>query len=103
MVSDLHHFLRSKELEDVQLLGHSMGGKAVMSYALSEEGQKEGRLGKLIVADIAPNAGKISDEFREYVAAMKRVDEIGYKTRREAQEAMKETESVSLSMSLLIR
>jgi pimeloyl-ACP methyl ester carboxylesterase len=94
MAADLSHFFRSRELQDVQLLGHSMGGKAVMTYALSEEMQKEDRLGKLVVVDIAPSSGTISAEFREYVAAMKRVDGLGLKTRKEAQAALKEIEPV---------
>jgi hypothetical protein len=71
-----------------------MGGKAVMTYALSDEAQKEGRLQKLVVADIAPSDGSIGPEFKDYVAAMKRIDERGLKSRKEAQEAMMETESV---------
>lgn len=65
-----------------------------MTYALSDEAQKDGRLEKLVVVDIAPSNGSIGSEFKAYVAAMKRIDERKLKSRKEAQEAMKETESV---------
>lgn len=50
MVEDLHRLLEREDLEDVILLGHSMGGKTAMGYV-----QKyPDRIARLIVADIAP-------------------------------------------------
>lgn len=47
---DLLHWLDSERLERVHLLGHSMGGKLAMEFALCHPE----RVNKLIVADIAP-------------------------------------------------
>jgi pimeloyl-ACP methyl ester carboxylesterase len=94
MASDIHHFIRSRDLRNVQLMGHSMGGKAVMAYALSEAAMQEDRLEKLVVVDIAPSVGKIGQEFFEYVQAMKDVNEAGLSSRKEAQAALSKVESV---------
>mgnify|MGYP005811983295 CR=1 FL=1 len=52
MVNDLLEFLNDRQLDDPILLGHSMGGKTVMNFAL----QHPDRVSKLIVVDIAPRA-----------------------------------------------
>ena len=52
MVDDLEDFFQEYNLENVILLGHSMGGKAAMNYSL----QHPARLDKLIIVDIAPRA-----------------------------------------------
>jgi pimeloyl-ACP methyl ester carboxylesterase len=96
MASDISYFVHSHDLWNVQLMGHSMGGKAAMAYALSE-GTKQGdiRLEKLVVIDTAPSAGTaVGKEFVKYVLAMKRVNDIGVSSRKEAQAALSEVESV---------
>ena len=50
MVEDLLNYLDHHALEEVILLGHSMGGKTAMGFAL----KNADRVKKLIVADIAP-------------------------------------------------
>lgn len=50
MVEDLRRLIVKEDLQDFILLGHSMGGKAVMGYAQKYPDGIE----KLIVADIAP-------------------------------------------------
>lgn len=50
MVEDLLNYLDHHALEEVILLGHSMGGKIAMGFAL----KNADRVKKLIVADIAP-------------------------------------------------
>ena len=52
MAEDIGALLERLELENIDLIGHSMGGKAAMTYALSDGA----RLGRLIVVDIAPKA-----------------------------------------------
>jgi esterase len=49
---DLKEFLEQQNLSKPILLGHSMGGKTVMEYAVRFPGTYE----KLIVADIGPKA-----------------------------------------------
>ena len=50
MVNDLHHYLNHRGIKKCNVLGHSMGGKTAMSFAL----QYPDRVKKLIIADIAP-------------------------------------------------
>ncbi len=50
MVADLYNYIEYHELEKVDLLGHSMGGKTVMLFAT----EYPELVGKLIVADISP-------------------------------------------------
>lgn len=50
MATDILHYMDSVGLECASLLGHSMGGKAVMTVAL----RAPERVARLIVADIAP-------------------------------------------------
>jgi esterase len=52
MAEDLLEFMDSHDLRRAHLLGHSMGGKTAMQFALSYPERTE----KLIVADIAPKA-----------------------------------------------
>ncbi len=50
MAADLLQFMDAQGLTTASLLGHSMGGKVAMWFALNHPG----RMDKLIVADIAP-------------------------------------------------
>ncbi len=50
MVEDLRELLDAEGLDSVYLMGHSMGGKTVMNFAV----QYPERVRKLIVGDIAP-------------------------------------------------
>jgi pimeloyl-ACP methyl ester carboxylesterase len=50
MADDLDEFILEKDLEDIILLGHSMGGKTAMTYVQFDDT----RLAKLVIVDIAP-------------------------------------------------
>ncbi|MRX63306.1 alpha/beta fold hydrolase [Maribacter luteus] len=50
LAEDLKTYIEAHDLEDVIILGHSMGGKTAMQFAISYPNL----LSKLIVADIAP-------------------------------------------------
>lgn len=50
MVSDLDEFISDQKITDPVILGHSMGGKAAMNFALAHPD----KLSKLIVVDISP-------------------------------------------------
>jgi pimeloyl-ACP methyl ester carboxylesterase len=92
MAADVLAFLAAHRLSRVQLLGHSMGGKAAMAAALAAPDALE----KLVVADIAaPAAGAMSPEFAAYVDAMARVQKMGLRSRKDLPAVLRETESVS--------
>ena len=65
MAEDLAETLDALNLESVNLLGHSMGGKTAMFFAQ----QHPQRISKLIVADIAPRA--YAPHHGEIIAALK--------------------------------
>ena len=50
MVEDLLYYINYHQLENVHLLGHSMGGKTVMLFAV----EYSEKVDKIIIADIAP-------------------------------------------------
>ena len=50
MANDLNEFIDSKGLKDAIVIGHSMGGKVAMNFAIAHPD----KLAKLIVVDIAP-------------------------------------------------
>lgn len=50
MANDLLDLMNSEKIESAHLLGHSMGGKTVMNFAVAHQG----RVNNLIVADIGP-------------------------------------------------
>ena len=52
LAHDILHYMEAYQLETVNLLGHSLGGKAVMQFAIIYPLKVE----KLIVADISPKA-----------------------------------------------
>ena len=62
MASDIIRFLSEHALRDVTLIGHSLGGKTVMSVALSPELQ-EGVLSRLVSVDMSAQRGPLSPEF----------------------------------------
>ena len=64
-----------------------------MAVALNPE-LPEGLLSKLIVADIAPSKGPLSDEFTGYMEAMKKIEDSNVHTRKEAQDILKPYEPV---------
>lgn len=52
LVEDLYNYIEHHELEKVSFIGHSMGGKTVMLFAVEHPELVE----KLLVADIAPKS-----------------------------------------------
>jgi pimeloyl-ACP methyl ester carboxylesterase len=68
MVEDLHNYIDHHQLENVNLLGHSMGGKTVMLYAVEYPEQ----VNKLIVADISPRM--YPPHHHDILAALNAVD-----------------------------
>lgn len=68
MAADVLRFIDDRGYRRVSLIGHSMGGKTAMTFALTWPERVE----RLIVADIAPVA--YSHSFLDYAQAMRAVD-----------------------------
>ncbi|KAL4262120.1 AB hydrolase superfamily protein [Pleurotus pulmonarius] len=83
MAADVLHFCETHKLKNVSLMGHSMGGKVAMTFALNPA-LPTSLLSNLIVVDIAPSIGSISDEFMGYIDAMRAIEAEGFQTRKEA-------------------
>lgn len=82
MVQDLQIYLQHNKLEQVVLLGHSLGGKVVMQFAMTYPKQVE----KLIVADMAPKA--YPPHHQGIFKGLNSVDLNHLTDRREAEEEM---------------
>ena len=77
MAEDLERFLADRGLERTSILGHSMGGKTAMEFAL----RSPWRVEKLIVVDIAPRAyDRGHDEILEAMVSL----DLGSYTSRDA-------------------
>ncbi|AUD03575.1 alpha/beta fold hydrolase [Spirosoma pollinicola] len=78
MAADLYEFLTDQGLDQAILVGHSMGGKTVMQYAMSFPGTFK----KLVVVDIAPKFYPI--HHAEIIRGLKAINLLGIKGRNEA-------------------
>jgi pimeloyl-ACP methyl ester carboxylesterase len=83
LVEDLHRYITHKNLSKVHLLGHSMGGKVVMQFAVTYPELVD----KLIVADISPKYYKPHHEY--ILAALNAVNFTLHTTRKKVEEVLK--------------
>ena len=84
MMDDIIEFIQDKKLEKVSFLGHSMGGKLSMNYALHYPDIVE----NLIVIDIAPRKYQVLHD--GIIQALKSLDLQLYKRREEVNDALAE-------------
>ncbi len=82
MAADLLRFMESRGLKTANLLGHSMGGKVAMWFALNYPGTVD----HLIVADIAPVSYKHS--FNSTIQALKALPLAEISNRKQAEELL---------------
>lgn len=84
MVEDLKNFIEKHDIEDADLLGHSMGGKTVMGLAV----KYPYLIDKLIVVDISPRSYSVHHD--KILAGLNAVDFEVQKSRGEVEEVLKE-------------
>ncbi|HEY0031168.1 MAG TPA: alpha/beta fold hydrolase [Bacteroidia bacterium] len=82
MSADILELIKDNDLQNVILLGHSMGGKTAMQFAIDHPEY----LDKLIVADIAPKYYPIHHQ--GVLEALQAVDFNVVKTRKEVEEVL---------------
>ena len=82
MAADLHEFLVEHNLENPILIGHSMGGKTVMQYAMTYPGT----FAKLVVVDIAPKFYPV--HHADLVRGLKSIDLATINSRGDADAAL---------------
>tara|TARA_R110001583_G_scaffold86860_1_gene226688 strand:+ start:19498 stop:20262 length:765 start_codon:yes stop_codon:yes gene_type:complete len=83
LVEDLHNYIQYHTLKKVHLLGHSMGGKVAMLFAVTYPQLVD----KLIVADICPKYYKPHHEY--ILAALNAVNFTLHTTRKKVEEVLK--------------
>lgn len=93
MRDDLEEFIQLHHLSKVSLLGHSMGGKTAMFYAL----KNHENVANLMVADMSPRSyGGVPEETPQYqlhcqmIKAMKKVDLARVNSRNDVDAALAE-------------
>ena len=83
LVEDVHNYIQHYKLESVHLLGHSMGGKVAMLFAVTYPEF----VNKLIVADISPKFYK--PHHQQILAGLTAVNFSIYNTRKKVEEVLK--------------
>jgi len=84
MSDDILNYIEFHKIPDFILLGHSLGGKAVMEFALT---QNSDNLKKIIIADIAPKA--YPPHHQGIIKAIESVDFSKVQSRKEVEEILK--------------
>ncbi|HXE42398.1 MAG TPA: alpha/beta fold hydrolase [Candidatus Baltobacteraceae bacterium] len=82
MAADVAEFLDSKKIQTATIIGHSLGGKTAMQFAL----QYPERTEKLIVEDMAPRA--YASVYENFMVAMLALDLAKFQTRQQVEEAL---------------
>ena len=82
MAADVNHFMAARGLATALVVGHSMGGKTAMQFAL----QFPERVEKLVVADMAPRHYAPAHE--KIFAAQLALDLKSFSTRQEIEDAL---------------
>lgn len=85
MSTDLHELMLDHQIINPVLIGHSMGGKTVMQFAV----EHPERIHKLIVVDIAPKYYPV--HHREIIDALLSLNLNRIQSRKEAEEALSKT------------
>ncbi|GAB3727844.1 alpha/beta fold hydrolase [Spirosoma lituiforme] len=97
MAADLHEFLTDHGIDKSILVGHSMGGKTVMQYAMTYPGTFE----KLVVVDIAPKFYPI--HHAEIIRGLKAINLLGIKGRNEADAILQTYEPILAVRQFLLK
>ncbi len=84
LTDDLFDFIDEHEIESPILLGHSMGGKVAMRFAL----ENPEILKKLVVVDISMKAYPPRKQHKQIIKAMRSVDLAQVKNRRQVEEQL---------------
>ncbi|KAK4501824.1 hypothetical protein PRZ48_007633 [Zasmidium cellare] len=88
LAEDLELFVNHHKIVDGTLIGHSMGAKAVMAVAL----RKQVKIGNLIPVDNAPVDAALKSDFGKYCVGMRKIEEAGVKSLKEADKILEDYE-----------
>ncbi len=97
LVEDLNTYIQQHHLEKVSLLGHSMGGKVAMLFAVTYPEI----VNKIIIADIGPKFYK--PHHQQILAALNAVNFSIYDTRKKVEEVLKMYISEEVVVQFLLK
>ncbi|KAE8381182.1 Alpha/Beta hydrolase protein [Aspergillus bertholletiae] len=98
MAKDVEHFIKTHELNNAMLIGHSMGAKTALTLAL----QSPDLISKIVAIDNCPIHLGLTEEFPRYLKAMEEVQDARVKTHQEGDNILgKYEESPSVRLWLL--
>lgn len=97
MAADLHDFLTDQALDNPILVGHSMGGKTVMQYAMSYPDTFD----KLVIVDIAPKFYPI--HHAQLIRGLKAIDLTALTSRNEADAILSQYEPLASVRQFLLK
>ena len=93
MAADLHEFLLDQHLNKPVLLGHSMGGKTVMQYAMDfPNSGSPVDFSKLVVVDIAPKFYPV--HHADIIRGLNAIDLASLKSRSDADKILSQYEPI---------
>ena len=95
-VLDIWNLFQELDIANAVVMGHSMGGKAAMTFALSHPEIVD----KLIVVDSSPTKSPSDQEMQKYLAAKKRMDLSIVKTKKDAEQQLIDSVPVSTKYSI---
>ncbi|KAF2261034.1 alpha/beta-hydrolase [Lojkania enalia] len=84
LAEDTEAFLQKHNLQNVTLVGHSMGAKTAMTVALRNPDCCQ----NIIAVDNAPVDAALSSDFPKYVEGMRKIEEAKVKSQKEADEIL---------------
>lgn len=97
MADDMKEFMEDNSIEEAYFIGHSMGGKTAMLFALENPHMVK----KLVVADIAPGAYKL--HHIDIIKAMKNLDFDKLNSREEIDQLLSNTIQSSKVRQLIMK
>ena len=97
MSEDLLSYLNTYNLDEVFLIGHSMGGKAAMNFACIYPDRVE----KLVVVDISPKY--YPPHHQEILSGLKAVDRFNLSSRKDADQILSQYFSESAMRQFLLK
>ncbi len=98
MARDVGEFITTHQLQDVKIIGHSMGGKVAMEY-VTGNGTK---VGKLVIIDIAPKTYQ-NPFFAKLVSILENMDLRQIRTYSEADRRLSEKISRQAIRQLMLK
>ena len=97
MAADLREFLLDQQLENPILIGHSMGGKTVMQYAMDYRNT----FSRLVVVDIAPKFYPV--HHRDIIRALNAINLTTLTSRNEADAVLSQYEPLTAVRQFLLK